>query len=211
MKLYTYFRSSASYRVRIALNLKAAPHTLAAVNLFKGEQRNEAYAAENPQKLVPALNHDGLILSQSLAIIDYIDAIHPEPPIYPDAPEERALVQSMALIIGCEIHPLDNLRVLKYLKNELTQPQDAVDTWYRHWITEGFAALEEIVARHGGDAFCYGDSPTLADIFLVPQMYNARRFETDLSAFPRLVAIDKHLQTLKPFLDAVPENQPDAA
>lgn len=211
MKLYTYFRSSAAYRVRIALNLKKAPHTLVPVSLLKAEHKDPAYTGQNPQGFVPMLDDDGAILTQSLSIIDYLDQKFPEPALYPAPPQARAIAQSMALIIACDIHPLDNLRVLKYLKTNLGQEQDSVDRWYRHWIVEGFTALEAMVAQHGGAHYCFGDSVSVVDLFLAPQMYNARRFETDLSAFPRLTAIDQHLNSLDAFKDAAPENQPDAS
>ncbi|GEQ98889.1 maleylacetoacetate isomerase [Iodidimonas gelatinilytica] len=211
MKLYTYFRSSSSYRVRIALNLKGVDWEPAFVHLPKGEQRDAAYLAANPQGLVPALEEDdGLVLTQSLAIIEYLDETRSGPSFLPKDAAGRALVRAMAQVIACEIHPINNLRILKYLKNPLGHDQAVVDDWYRHWVQEGFDALEPLVARHSNGRYCFGDQPTLADICLVPQMWNARRFNTDLSAYPTLIKVDAHLQTLDAFARAAPEQQPDA-
>lgn len=209
MKFYTYFRSSASYRVRIALNVKQAHYESAFISLPKGEH-NGAYKEKNPQGLLPAIEDEGEILTQSLSIIEYLDKKYPAPPLYPSDPVQRVLAQSMTLIIGCDIHPINNLRILNYLKTELKQEQDAVDKWYRHWIAEGFTALEALVRQHGSEAFCFGDRLSVVDIFLAPQIWNARRFKTDLSAFPNLVRIDAALTKLDAFKKAAPENQPDA-
>lgn len=209
MKLYTYFRSSASYRVRIALNIKQAPFESVFISLPNGEHGG-AYKKKNPQGLLPAIDDDGEILTQSLSIIEYLDIKYPTPPLYPPDPAQRALAQSMALIIGCDIHPVNNLRILKYLNTELNQEQDAIDKWYRHWIAEGFTALEALVRQHGSEAFCFSDRLSVVDIFLAPQIWNARRFKTDLSAFPNLVRIDAALTKLDAFQKAAPGNQPDA-
>lgn len=211
MKLYTYYRSSASYRVRIALNMKNLACELVPVHLAQGRQHDPEFLAINPQGLVPALvTESGHVISQSLAIIDYLDEISPKPALLPGDPESRALARAMAALVACDIHPLNNLRVLKYLKGTLGQDQTAVDQWYSHWVSEGFAALETLVSQHGSDKACFGDKPTVADICLVPQMWNARRFNVDLSPFPNLVRIDAHLCGLEAFADAAPEVQPDA-
>lgn len=212
MKLYTFFRSSAAYRVRIALNLKGLAYAPACISLPKGEQRGADYLKANPQGLLPALElDDGELLTQSLAIVEYLDEMHPAPALLPSDPLAKARARAMAQVIGCDIHPLNNLRILKYLKDPLGHDQETVNTWYRHWIVSGFAALEANARDWGSDGFCFGDAPSLVDICLVPQMYNARRFETDLSPYPNLVRIDAHLRGMKAFTDAAPENQPDAA
>jgi len=211
MKLYTYFRSSASYRMRIALNLKEVAYEPVYVHLPSGEQRSDAFLETNPQGLVPALEEDGLTLTQSLAMLEYLDETRPEPPLLPSDPAERAQLRAMAQTIGCEIHPLNNLRVLKYLKDPMGQDQESVNTWYRHWVSLGFEALEAMVAQHGSERYCFGDRVSLADVCLVPQMFNARRFETDLTPYPNLVRIDAYLQGLDAFAKAAPEVQPDAA
>jgi maleylacetoacetate isomerase len=211
-KLHSYFRSSAAYRCRIALNLKGLAHETASVHLIKdgGQHNAPAYRALNPQALVPTLEHDGRVITQSLAIIEYLDEIHPEPPLLPGDAERRAKIRAFALAIACDIHPLNNLRVLNYLKGPLQQGQAAVDAWYRHWVESGLAACEALLPAPAG-RFCFGDLPTLADICLVPQVYNARRFKCDLSAMPRLVAIDEACRGLPSFAKAAPEAQPDAA
>jgi len=200
--LFDYWRSSASYRVRIALNLKGVAYTAINTSLLDGDQKAPAYVARNPQGLVPMLSIDGHDLTQSLAIIDYLDAQYEEPPMVSRDPLERATTLAQAMIIAADIHPVNNLRILKYLKDELGQSQDAIDTWYRHWIAEGFAALE-IMAPDSG--LFGGDQPNLADVCLVPQMANARRFETDLSGFPKLVRIDAACNALEAFQKAAPE------
>jgi len=211
MKLYSYFRSSAAYRVRIALNLKGLDCEYASKSLTKNEHLAEDYLALNPQGLIPALEVDGLAISQSLAIIEYLNEVQPQPPLLPPDPLARAQVRSMALAIACDIHPLNNLRVLHYLRRELGQSDDGVNSWYRHWIAEGFRGLELQVAKYSSEQrYCFGDSLSLADVCLVPQMYNARRFNCDLSPFPALVAIGTHLETLPAFEKARPEAQPDA-
>jgi maleylacetoacetate isomerase len=202
--LYDYFRSSAAYRVRIALGLKGVDHDRAAVNLLEGEQKAKAYRARNPQGLVPALEIDGHLLTQSLAIITYLDSTRPDPPLLPADPADAAHVRALALAVACDIHPLNNLRVLKYLSGPLAQPQSARDSWYRHWIAEGLAALEAMAAPRAG-RFLFGDAPGLADICLVPQLYNARRFDVALDGFPTLVRTDREANRLKPFQAAHPD------
>jgi len=211
MKLYTFFRSSAAYRVRIALNLKGKPYESAAKALRTGEHRRADYLDKNPQGLVPALEHDGVVLSQSLAIIEYLDEKFPQPPLLPADPVARAQVRAMAQNIACDIHPLNNLRVLNYLRKELGQDDAGVNRWYAHWIAEGLRGLEELARRHTGDgAHCFGKQVTLADVTLVPQIYNARRFECDLAPYPTLVKIADSLDALPAFAAARPEVQPDA-
>lgn len=210
MKLYTYFRSSAAYRVRIALNIKEFDVEMISIHLQKegGLNRKPDYRAINPQMRVPALAlDDGDVLTQSLAIIEYLDEIDPQPPLLPRDPVERAKVRAIAQIITCDIHPLNNVGPLRYLKNELGQDQSKIDAWYHHWIREGFAALETMV-RPGPYAF--GGAVTLADVCLVPQVYNARRLKVPLEGFPKLVAIDAACAKLAAFERARPENQPDA-
>lgn len=213
MKLYTFFRSSASYRVRIALNLKGLVYQHVPVHLRRGggEQLGAAYKAINPQALVPALEDGGPIFIQSLAIIEYLDERYPDPPLLPGDPADRAIARSMALLIACEVHPIQNLRVLSYLKNNHKQTDDDVNAWARHWIDLGLSALEQMVISSSKQGqFCYGDTPTLADICLVPQLANARRFGVDLSAYPRLLAVETNCLALPAFADAAPEHQPDA-
>jgi maleylacetoacetate isomerase len=211
MKLHTFFRSSAAFRVRIALNLKGLQYQSIVKMLGKGEQRSPEYLAVNPQGLIPALEIPEGVLSQSLAIIEYLDEQYPTPPFLPKDALGRAQVRSMALAIACDVHPLNNLRVLNYLKQQLQQDETNVNTWYRHWVTTGFVGLEELVQRHSSNGrYCFGDSLSLADILLVPQMFNARRFNTDLSPFPTLVGISTHLEAQPAFAAARPEVQPDA-
>jgi maleylpyruvate isomerase len=212
VKLYDYFRSSAAYRVRIALNLKGLSYDHASVHLTKGEQRAETYVAINPQALVPTLVDDGATLTQSLAIIEYLDERHPQPPLLPAGPAERARVRALALSIACDIHPLNNLRVLKYLTGVLKIGDDAKNAWYRHWIDVGLAALEkQLGSDPATGAYCHGESPTLADICLVPQLANARRMSVPLEAYPILLRIDDNCRGLDAFAQAAPERQPDAA
>lgn len=211
MKLYTHFRSSAAYRVRIALNLKGLSYESIPKAFTKHEQRSPEYLAVNPQGLIPALDVGDAVLSQTLAIIEYLNEQHPTPPFLPQEPIARAQVRSMALAIACDIHPLNNLRVLNYLRKTLQQDDTGVNTWYRHWITTGFSGLEPLARQHSSSGrYCFGDAVTLADICLVPQMANARRFDTDLSAFPTLTGISKHLESLPEFAAARPEVQADA-
>jgi len=210
-RLYTYFRSSAAFRVRIALNLKGVGYESVPKSFARSEHQAADYLALNPQGLIPALAIDDAVLAQSLAIIEYLDERHPDPPLLPAQALARAQVRSMAFAIACDIHPLDNLRVLNYLRKELAQASDAVERWYRHWISEGFRGLEAQALRYSSNGrYCYGECVSLADICLVPQMYNARRFHTDLAPFPTLVAISNHLEALPPFAAARPEVQPDA-
>ncbi len=211
MKLYGYFRSSASFRVRIALNLKGLAADTVFVHLPRGDQSRADYTqAVNPQGLIPSLETDqGDVLGQSLAILEYLDEIHPEPPLLPSDPVSRARVRGMAQMIACDIHPLNNLRILKYLKGPLGQDQQSVNLWYRHWVAKGFEALEALAGKYGG-AYCYGDQITLADLCLVPQVWNARRFDCDMSPYPKLSEIDARLYELDAVRLAAPENQPDA-
>lgn len=213
MKLYDYFRSSAAYRVRIALNLKGIrPDERTFVHLRIGSQRAQDYLALNPQGLVPALAlDDGSVLTQSLAIIEYLDETHPEPALLPAHPAARARVRSLALLIACEIHPLNNLRVLNYLLGTMGVSKEQKDGWYRYWIDVGFEALEKRLARERETgSYCHGDAPTLADVCLVPQVANARRFDIDLSPYPTLTRIDATCRALAAFADAAPDKQPDA-
>ncbi|WP_166039350.1 maleylacetoacetate isomerase [Sphingosinicella sp. YJ22] len=202
--LHDYFRSSASYRVRIALRLKSVEHDSTDVDLRAGDQRADAYKARNPQGFVPMLEVDGLKLTQSLAIIAYLDATRPEPPLLPADPADQAHVRAMALLVACDIHPLNNLRVLNYLKTELGQDEPARNGWYRHWIAEGFAALEKLAAPRAG-RFLFGDTPTIADVCLVPQMYNARRFDVPLDDYPLLMRVDAEANRLDAFAAAHPD------
>ncbi|MGH7592675.1 MAG: maleylacetoacetate isomerase, partial [Gemmatimonadales bacterium] len=189
MILYGYAFSSASYRVRIALALKGLQVTTVSKDLRAGEQRSEEFLQINSQGFVPALRVDGgAVLTQSVAIIEYLDEMHPTPPLLPQAPLARARVRALTQAITCDVHPLNNLRVLKYLQDELQQDKAARDTWYRHWVQAGFDALERWLVRDGAGRFCHGDAPTLADVCLVPQVFNARRFAVDLAAYPRIVA-----------------------
>jgi maleylpyruvate isomerase len=213
MKLYSYFRSSAAYRVRIALNLKGLSYEYAPVHLLRdgGEQLKPEYRRLNPDAVLPTLVDDGHPLQQSLAIIEYLEETHPEPPLLPKAPVDRAYVRSVALQVACEIHPVNNLRVLKYLKHTLKVGDEAKDTWYRHWIEGGFATLEEHLAgdpRTG--TFCYGDMPTIADACLVPQVFNAQRFKIDVTRFPTIQRIYDQAMQLDAFVRAAPGVQPDA-
>jgi maleylpyruvate isomerase len=211
MKLYTYFRSSAAFRVRIALNLKGIACDSVAVDLRPGAHRQPDYLARNPQGLVPALEEAGTVIGQSLAIIEYLEETHPQPPLLPHSALDRARVRSMALAIACDMHPLNNLRVLNYLRSPLGQDEAAVDTWYRHWIAEGFRGLEEQARSASGDGrHMFGTEVTLADVCLVPQMFNARRFKCNVEPFPVLRAISAHLETLPAFARAAPAAQPDA-
>lgn len=212
MKLHTYFRSSAAYRVRIALNLKNLTHEQAFVHLVKdgGQHKSDSYKALNPQGLLPALEHDGAVLTQSLAIIEYLDEVFPATPLLPKSPRARAHVRAFAQAIACDIHPLNNLRVLNYLRKPLGHDQPAVDAWYRHWTEDGLAACEALLPKDRSGAFCFGDTPTLADVCLAPQMFNARRFKCRDDHIPRLVAIDNALGALPAFADAAPGSQPDA-
>jgi len=210
MIVHDYFRSSAAYRLRIALNLKGLAAERRFVHLRKGEQRAPAYLAVNPQGFVPTLEVDGHRLTQSLAIIEYLEETHPQPPLLPRDPADRAWVRAFALTIACDIHPINNLRVLKYLARPLGVEEPARDEWYRHWVREGFGPLEAQLAERGSQRFCFGNSATLADVCLVPQVANANRLKVDLAPFPRIASINAALLELAPFRDARPEVQPDA-
>lgn len=208
MKLYTFFRSSAAYRVRAALNLKGIAVETEPVKLTASQQFTPEYSAIHPGSRVPALElDDGTILTQSLAIIDYLEATYPDPPLYPRDPVTRAKALAVALTIAADIHPVASLRVVGYIRREMSQEQAALDRYTAHWISEGLATVEKLVE---GDRYCFGDRPTVADLCLAPQVYNARRFKVDLSAMPKVVAIDAHLMTLPAFRKAAPEAQPDA-
>jgi maleylpyruvate isomerase len=212
MKLYNFFRSSASYRVRIALNLKGLQYEYVPIHLRRGggEQHTPAYTALNPQGIIPTLENECRVLTQSLAILEYLEERYPEPPLLPHDPADRATVRSMALAVACEVHPLQNLRVLNYLKDVLHHTEEELNAWSRHWLTQGLTALEQMVrAAPDRGAFCFGKSPSLADLCLVPQLVNARRFGCDLSACPTLVQIDAACCALPAFANAAPENQPD--
>jgi maleylpyruvate isomerase len=211
MRLYSYFRSSAAYRTRIALHLKGLAFDYAPVHLRKGEQNAEAYRALNRQELVPTLIDGDTALTQSLAIIEYLDERHPEPPLLPSAPAGRARVRAIALAICCDIHPLNNLRVLRYLVHTLKIGEEAKDAWYRHWIDTGLAALEaQLAADAATGTFCHGDVPTMADVCLVPQLANARRANIPLDGYPTLLRIDATCRALDAFARAAPDRQPDA-
>ncbi|MGQ0544680.1 MAG: maleylacetoacetate isomerase [Betaproteobacteria bacterium] len=213
MRLYTYFRSSAAFRVRIALNLKGLAYEPRFVHLAKGEHREPAYGAVNPQALVPTLElDDGRRLAQSMAIIEYLDETHPQPPLLPKDALSRARVRSLAQLVACEIHPLNNLRTLQHLRKQLGQDEDQVGAWYRHWIAEGLARLEAALAGASGSGrFCHGDSPTMADCCLVPQVFNARRYEFDDTRFPTIMRVFGECMKLEAFDRAQPAKQPDAA
>jgi len=213
LRLHTYWRSSAAFRVRIVLALKGLGYESVPRHLLRdgGEQRQADYLALNPQGLVPALEHDGFVVGQSLAICEYLEECFPEPPLLPALPRDRAAVRAMSLAVACDVHPLNNLRVQQYLRDELGQEEEAVTRWVRHWIATGFGALETLVGRHSGDGrHCFGGSVTLADACLVPQVYNARRAGLDLASWPRLAAVTSHLESLPAFEAARPEAQPDA-
>ncbi len=210
MKLYGYFRSSAAFRVRIALNLKGLAFENVFVHLRKGEQRRPDYLALNPQGLVPTLVTDeGAVLTQSLAIIEYLDETHPEPPLLPGTAADRARIRALAGIVACDIHPLNNVRVLNYLTGEMGQSRDAMLAWYRHWIALGLGALEGHLAGRAG-RFCHGDAPTLADVCLVPQIFNARRFDCPLDDYPTVMRVFENALALDAVERALPANQPDA-
>lgn len=210
MKLHDYWRSTASYRVRIALNLKGLAYDRAPHDLRRAEQREEAYLALNPQGLVPALETGSWVLTQSLAILEWLEETYPEPPLLPPDPDDRAIVRAMAAIVACDIHPLNNLRVLDTLRGPLRASEDQVLAWISRWIGDGFAALEPLVARHGG-RFAFGDTPTYADCCLVPQLYSAERFGVDVSAFPRLRGVSAAARDLPEVSAAQPNLQPGAA
>ena len=209
MKLYTYFRSSAAFRVRIALNLKGLEYEPRFVNLLKDEQRADGYREVNPQGLVPTLEDGADTLTQSIAIIEYLDERYPDPPLLPHDPAGRARVRSLALAIACDIHPLNNTRVVQYLERTLGVGKGDRLTWYCHWIAEGFSALERLLDNPATGRFCHGDAPTMADVALVPQVANAQRFGCNLEPYPRLRAINEACVALPAFTRAAPANQPD--
>jgi maleylacetoacetate isomerase len=213
LKLYTYFRSSAAYRVRIGLNLKGLPYETIPVHLLKngGEQLQEGYRSVNPAALVPSLEDDGHVLTQSLAILEYLDEVHPETPLLPADALGRARVRALAQTVACDIHPLNNLRVLRYLTRILKVGEEAKNQWYRHWIELGLRTLEvHLNERPETGAFCHGDTPTIADCCLVPQVFNAQRFDVDLAPYPTVMAIHDRCNELEAFAAAHPSRQPDA-
>lgn len=210
MKLYGYFRSSAAFRVRIALNLKGLAADTASIHLRRNEQTTSDYLRVNPQGLVPALEDGGQTLIQSLAIIEYLDERYPRPPLLPRDPAERARVRGLAQIVACDIHPINNLRVLRYLARNFGQDESGIGAWYNHWIAAGFAALEPLLAadpRTG--AFCHGDEPGLADVVLVPQVVNGERYRLDMMPYPTIRRIYEACMALAPFAAAHPDRQPD--
>jgi maleylacetoacetate isomerase len=211
MKLYGYFRSSAAFRVRIALNLKKLNYESAFIHLRRGDQRQPRFLDINPQGLVPALEVDDTLLIQSLPIIEYLDETYPEPPLLPSDAKGRARMRALAAMVACDIHPINNLRVLRYLLRPLGQDEAAVETWYNHWIAEGFGALERLLAEGGRTGrFCHGDTPGLADIVLVPQVFNANRYQSlDLTPYPTIVRIYQTCLGIDAFAAAHPDRQPD--
>ncbi len=212
LTLYSYFRSSASFRVRICLHLKNLSYQIRAVNLLKdgGKQYKSGYQSVNPQMLVPVLETADQTICQSNAIIEYLDEIEPEPALLPDSAESKAYVRSLASLVGCDIHPLNNLRVLNYLQNEMALLQSQKTDWYQHWIQLGFTAMEQILQKQGCNArYCYGNLPGLADIFLIPQVYNALRYHCEMEPYPLILSIYQHCMTLPAFIKASPEEQID--
>jgi len=210
MKLYTYFRSSAAYRVRIIANLKGIAYEPEFVHLAKGKHNDPAYKEVNPVGLVPCLIEDGQLLTQSLAIIEYLEETHPEVPVLPGTPLERARVRALSLLIACEIHPLNNLRSLKYLTGVMKHTDEERDTWYRHWVEDGLGKLEAMLADGKTGKFCHGDTPGMADACLVPQVANGMRFKSDFSRVPTVMRIYEECNKLDAFKKAAPPNQPDA-
>ena len=210
MKLYGYFRSSAAFRVRISLNLKKLEYETAAIHLRRNDQTRSDYLAVNPQGLVPTLVDDSRTLIQSLAIIEYLDETYPDPPLLPTHPAERARVRALAEIVACDIHPINNLRVLRYLTHSLGHDEAAIASWYNHWIAAGFQAFEKLLTADSRTGkFCRGDAPSLADVTLVPQVVNAERYQLDLTPYPTLTRVFGNCMALEPFRDAHPDNQPD--
>jgi maleylacetoacetate isomerase len=211
MKLYGYFRSSAAFRVRIALNLKNLDYESAFIHLRRGDQRQPGFLDVNPQGLVPALETDDALLIQSLPIIEYLDETYPSPPLLPRDAKGRARVRALAAIVACDVHPINNLRVLRYLLRPLGHDEAAVETWYNHWIAEGFGALERLLAGDGQTGrFCHGDTPGLADVVLVPQVFNAHRYQSlDLTPYPTIVRIYETCLNIDAFAAAHPDRQPD--
>lgn len=211
--LYSYFRSSASWRVRIVLGWKSVSAQIVPIHLLRdgGQQHSPDYLAVNPQGLVPCLTVQDQTIAQSVAICEYLEECHPQPPLLPASALERARVRALVQTIACDIHPLNNLRVLQYLRRSLGHTREQTDTWYRHWIEVGFAALETELTRTASGDYCCGSSVSMADVFLVPQVANARRLHVDMSRYPRIVAIDARLNELPAFADAAPERQVDYA
>jgi len=207
VKLYTYFRSSAAYRVRIALNLKGVAYDSVSINLLTGEQREEGYRAINPQGRVPSLDIGAATLIQSPAILEYLDECYPEPPLLPVGAVNRAKVRAVASLIGCDIHPLNNSGTIAYLKKRLGHDQATADEWYAHWVREGFDAIERLIEP---GPYAFGSRITLADVYLVPQVFNARRFNVSLGAYPKIAAVDAACAGHKAFQEAAPASQPDA-
>lgn len=207
MKLYTYFRSSAAYRVRIALNLKGVAYDSVSINLLTGEQREEGYRAINPQGRVPSLDIGVATLIQSPAILEYLDECYPEPPLLPVGAVNRAKVRAVSSLIGCDIHPLNNSGTIAYLKKRLGHDQATADEWYAHWVREGFDAIERLIEP---GPYAFGSRITLADVYLVPQVFNARRFNVSLDSYPKIAAVDAACAGHKAFQDAAPASQPDA-
>jgi len=207
VKLYTYFRSSAAYRVRIALNLKGVAYDSVSINLLTGEQREEGYRAINPQGSVPSLDIGVATLIQSPAILEYLDECYPEPPLLPVGAVNRAKVRAVSSLIGCDIHPLNNSGTIAYLKKRLGHDQATADEWYAHWVREGFDAIERLIEP---GPYAFGSRITLADVYLVPQVFNARRFNVSLDAYPKIAAVDAACAGHKAFQDAAPASQPDA-
>jgi maleylacetoacetate isomerase len=210
VKLFTYFRSSAAFRVRIGLNLKRLAYESTFVHLPKGEHRLPAYGALNPQGLLPALEDEGRLLTQSLAILEYLEETHPEPPLLPQDPLARARVRSLSLLIACEIHPLNNLRILTHLKNSLGQSEEQVNAWYRHWIADGLAKLEAELKAPATGRYCHGEAPGMADCCLVPQVFNAQRYKCDLAPYPIVMRMYDACMRLEAFDRAQPSRQADA-
>lgn len=209
MILYDYFRSSAAFRVRIALNVKGLAAERRFVHLRKGEQRSASYLELNPQGFVPMLAVGERRLTQSMAIIEYLEERHPLPPLLPQGAEDRAWVRAIALAIACDIHPLNNTRVLRYLARDLALAEPARDEWYRHWVREGFGAIESQLATRD-TRFCFGEAPTMADVCLVPQVFNAHRLDVDMAPYPRIRAVHEACMQVPAFADAQPSRQPDA-
>ncbi|MDB5803154.1 MAG: nagL [Betaproteobacteria bacterium] len=210
MKLYTYFRSSAAYRVRIAANLKGVAYEPEFIHLAKGKHNEPAYKEVNPAGLVPCIIEDGQLLTQSLAIIEYLDETHPAVPLLPRDPWERARVRALSMLIACEIHPINNLRVLKFLTGPMKHTDEERDTWYRHWVEDGLAKFEAMLADGKTGKFCHGDTPTMADACLVPQVANGKRFNCNYDHVPNVVRIFEECNKLDAFKKAAPPNQPDA-
>lgn len=214
MKLYSYFRSSASFRVRIALVIKGLEYETIPVHLVKAEHKTDDYTTKNPAQLVPTFADDDFFISQSLAILEYLDETYPNPPLLPSDSKDKAFVRMICQMIACDIHPINNLRVLNYLKNDLHITDEQKNIWYQHWITIGFDALEKVLTQHKSDdkllKFCFGETPTMADCCLIPQVYNAKRFNCELTNYPNIVNIYEHCMTLITFIQAYPDNQIDA-